>query len=182
MAGHDHHKTQQRGRTDGKFTAPPLELAARRAEAARLRGQGETYRAIADQLGIDVHTAFDDVKAAVAAVVREPAEQVVTLELRRLDEELMKLDALEEAVRKVLETEHFTISHGKVIYVGDSAEPLLDDGPVLQAVDRLMRIEEQRRRNGESRRRLLGLDAPAKTQVSGGVQYEIVGIDMSKLT
>lgn len=181
MAGHDHHKTQQRVTGTGKFTGPPLEIAARRAEAARLRGAGRSYRAIADELGIDVHTAFDDVKAAVKAIVQAPAEDVVNLELRRLDEELIRLDAIEEAVRQVLETKHFTISHGKVIYIGDDTSPLLDDGPVLQAVDRLMRIEEQRRRNGESRRRLLGLDAPAKTQVSGGVQYEIVGIDMDKL-
>lgn len=181
MAGHDGHKQQQRGRTTGKFTSPPLDVAARRAAAARLKGEGKSYRAIAAELGIDVHTAFDDVKAAVRSIVQPPAEEVVRVELARLDDELLALDRLEESVRAVLEREHVTVSHGKVITLEGQTEPLRDDGPVLQAVDRLMRIEEQRRRNGESRRKLLGLDAPAKTQVSGGVSYEIVGIDMDKL-
>jgi hypothetical protein len=49
-----------------------------------------------------------------------------------------------------------------------------DDGPVLSAIDRIVRISE-------SRRKLLGLDQPAKTQVSGGVTYEVVGINPDDL-
>lgn len=176
MAGHDYHQQQQRGHK-GKFTSAPLDVAERRAAAARLRGEGLSYRAIADELGIDVKTAFSDVKAAVQSVVEAPAKEVVRVELARLDDELLALDRLEEDVRKVLDREHVTVSHGKVITLEGDTEPLHDDGPVLQAVDRLMRIEEQRRRNGESRRKLLGLDAPAKSQITGGVTYEIVGID-----
>jgi len=175
MAGHDHHKTQQRVPSTGKFTGPPLEIAARRAEAARLRGEGWAYRDIAKELDIDVHTAHDDVKAAVKAIVREPAEDVMALELQRLDAELVRLNGLEESVRAVLEAKHYTISHGKIIHLGD--EPLLDDAPVLQAVDRLTRIEEQRRRNGESRRKLLGLDAPSRVSVDA----EQIGQEISNL-
>jgi hypothetical protein len=179
MAGHDYHKSQERVPSTGKFTTPPLELASRRAEAARLRGEGWTYRAIATQLGIDVHTAHDDVKEAVKAIVQEPAQTVLQLELDRLDAELRGLNELEETVRTVLETQHFTVSHGKVIYVG--TEPLLDDGPVLQAVDRLMRIEEQRRRNGESRRKLLGMDAPSRVSVEADQIGQEIGRILDQL-
>jgi hypothetical protein len=50
----------------------------------------------------------------------------------------------------------------------------MDDGPVLSAIDRLVRISE-------SRRKLLGLDQPAKMNVSGGLTYEVVGIDPEAL-
>lgn len=163
---------------NGAFIAT-IETAERQAKAAQLRSRGYSYRKIAETLGCDVRIAHDDVKNALRAIVEEPAQDVLRLELERLDGELERLNGLEESVRTVLEARHWTVSNGKIIYLGD--EPLMDDAPVLQAVDRLIRIEESRRRNGESRRKLLGLDAPTKTQVSGGVTYEIVGIDMDKL-
>ncbi|WP_093803877.1 hypothetical protein [Streptomyces sp. Wb2n-11] len=42
-----------------------------------------------------------------------------------------------------------------------------DDAPVLQAIDRLVKIDDARRRNGERRAKLNGLDMPVKTEVSG---------------
>lgn len=180
MAGQDtgeNHKSQPRG-GNGEFLAT-VETAERQAKAAELRSRGWTYRKIAEELNINVHQAHDDVKAAMRAIVEKPAKDVLAMELARLDSELERLNALEESVQRVLERKHFTISHGKIIYLGE--DPLEDDAPILQAVDRLVRIEESRRKNGESRRRLLGLDAPVKAQVTGGVTYEIVGIDLDKL-
>ncbi|MEU9792893.1 helix-turn-helix domain-containing protein [Streptomyces sparsogenes] len=155
--------SQPRG-PNGKWIYTP-EGAERDAEAARLRARGLSYRAIAAELGVDLHTAHNAVKRALAAIVQEPAEDVRRMELERLD-------ALYEAAMGVLEREHVTVSQGKIIYQGD--EPLLDDGPVLQAIDRLLRIQERRAK-------LLGLDAATKTQVSGGVRYELVGIDPEQL-
>src|SRR5690606_41267190 len=48
-------------------------------------------------------------------------------------------------------------------------EDVLDDGPILQAVDRLIKI-------GESRRKLLGSDAATKMDVSGTVTSRIIGV------
>ncbi|MFF4479461.1 hypothetical protein ACFY1A_20915 [Streptomyces sp. NPDC001520] len=149
---------------DGRWIRTP-ETAARDAEAARLRARGMTYRAIAAELEMDVHSVHDAVKRALKEIVQEPAEDVRRMELERLD-------VLYEAAARVLEREHVTVSQGKIIYQGP--DPLLDDGPVLQAIDRLLRIQERRSK-------LLGLDAATKTQVSGGVKYEIVGVDMDKL-
>lgn len=157
-----------------------LTAAQKDAAAADLRSKGWTYQRIAEELEFaDRGEAHHAVGRVLKATLKEPGEAVRTLELERLDAELERLNGLEAAVHTVLAREHITVSNGKVIYVGD--EPLLDDAPVLQAVDRLLKIEESRRRNGESRRKLLGLDEPAKTQVTGTVQYEIVGVDMSTL-
>jgi hypothetical protein len=150
--------------TNGKWTRT-VEGIERDAAAARLRSEGKSYRQIAAELGCDLHTAHDAVQRAIAAVVAEPAAAAIHFELDRLDR-------LHRAAMEVLERHHVTVSNGKVIVV--DGEPLLDDGPVLAAIDRLVRISE-------SRRKLLGLDQPAKMNVSGGLTYEVVGVDTEAL-
>jgi len=119
-------------------------------EAARLRSRAMSYQAIADELGVAIGTAHAMVKRALASIPREAAETLVGVESA-------KLDNAERAVLAVLEARHFTVSNGKLIYIGD--EPLYDDGPVLNAVDRLVKISE-------SRRKLFGADAPARSEVT----------------
>lgn len=132
----------------GKFirTTDQAELDA---EAARLRSRSMGYREIGEQLGVTTSAAHRMVERALAAIPTEHAEAVRANELR-------KLDALERAALTVLEARHVTVSNGKLIYDGD--EPLLDDAPVLNAIDRLLRVSE-------SRRKLLGLDAPNRVEV-----------------
>jgi hypothetical protein len=105
------------------------------------------------------------VQRALSEIVAEPAAAAVAFELERLDH-------LYQAALAVLEAQHITVSNGRVIEL--DGVPLPDDGPVLQAIDRLVRISE-------SRRKLLGLDQPVKAQVSGGLTYEVVGVDMEQL-
>jgi hypothetical protein len=68
-----------------------IERERRRAQALELREQGFSYRAIATELGVSLDTAHTDVKAAIAAITKEPAETVLALELARLDEYERKL-------------------------------------------------------------------------------------------
>ena len=75
--------------------APSPELVERRAEALRLRKQGYGYERIAGELGVDLRTAWDDVQKSLASIIREPAEDVLRLELERLD--LMLEKALDKA-------------------------------------------------------------------------------------
>lgn len=108
--------------------------------------------------------------------------------------ELEKLDQLEAAAWKVLRARHFVVNQGVIVYVGVSAEegqrrgwhsvdalrqelivnkdgsfkePLEDDKPVLEAIDRLIKIQDQRAK-------LTGIYAPVKKQVevSGGVNID----------
>lgn len=144
-----------------------LDTIERDAEAARLRGLGYTYPMIAEMLGYPSRAAArEGVEKILKEAVTEPAAELLTIELQRLDAELVRLDDYEQAARKVLERSHLTVSHGKVISTTNPdtqlEEPLLDDGPVLQAIDRLVRIEDARRRNAERRAKLLGLDAPTR--------------------
>jgi hypothetical protein len=52
-------------------------IAARRAQAFRLRVTGKSYRTIADHLGVSVHTAWDDVAAEL--------NELRDLEIQRCD-------------------------------------------------------------------------------------------------
>lgn len=150
----------------GRYLRNP-ETANRDAQAARLRSQGHTYQQIADQLGFnhrrEAQTAVD---RAIADVIREPAESVLHFELERLDSQLLRLAELEEAARKVLGTRHITVNNGHVIYQPGTEEPIEDDGPVLQAIDRLVKIEDARNRNAERRAKLTGVDAALKVDAT----------------
>lgn len=130
------------------------DTAQRDAEAVRLRVEGHTYQHIADQLGYnDRSDARKAVEGALTASIREHAD-----ELRQM--ELIRLDSLWLEAMKVLHAAHVTVSNGKVVTVEKDGEkvPVPDDAPVLQAIDRLLKIMERRSK-------LLGLDAPAKVEV-----------------
>lgn len=156
------HKGQPRsGR--GRFVKS-LETAKRDAEAAQLRASGKTYDQIADALGFsDRSLARRAVERALAATVREPAD-----ELRQL--ELIRLDALWVEAVKVMTTEHITVNNGRVIVV--DGVPLKDDGPTLSAIDRLLKIMERRAK-------LIGLDSPAKVEV---MTIDALDREIEKLT
>lgn len=147
---HAHGKRARRARDGRGRYVRQADTAARDAEAVRLRADGHTYQTIADQLGYtDRSDARKAIERMIAFTVREPADEVRQMELIRLDSLWM------QAVR-VLHAHHVTVSNGKVVTV--NGEPVPDDAPVLQAIDRLLKIMERRSK-------LLGLDAPAKVEV-----------------
>ncbi|MFE1949912.1 hypothetical protein ACFW9D_05520 [Streptomyces sp. NPDC059524] len=148
------------------------ETRLRRTELLRLRRQGVRYddeRILA--LGYaspnaarrDLHRALEAHRDAEAAEVSIYRQQ----ENERLDDELARLAKLEKAVHAVLDSHHIMVNNGRVILHPDTNQPMDDDAPVLQAVDRLVKIEDARRRNGERRAKLNGLDMPVRTEVSG---------------
>lgn len=149
-----------------------LENAQRDAQAAELYSQGHTYQEIATQLEITKWAAIRAVQRAVRAVVQGPGEEVLKLHIDRLE-------YLYSAALDILETDHVVVSHGKVITMPDpetgEEKPLIDSGPKLAAI-------REARASLESFRRLTGLDQPSKVNLSGGVKYEVVGIDPEDLT
>lgn len=118
-------------------------------------------------------SARDLLREELARRVDPKIDAYRALHLERLEAELLRLDELEVRARQVLDRHHITVNNGRVITIND--EPLLDDGPVLQAIDRLVKIEDARRRNNESQRKLLGLDAPTKVdaQVTETTQQDM---------
>jgi hypothetical protein len=135
---------------NGRYDRDP-DTARRDAEACRLRAQNLTYREIAAELGVDVHTAYDAVQRGLRDTLQEPADDVRRLELERLDE-------LAQKAREVMNGTHYVIAQGSVVRLTRRGSPLEDDGPVLQAIDRLLRIQERRAR-------LLGLDSPQRVSI-----------------
>lgn len=154
-------KGQPRGQ-HGKFDKQPGS-AARDAEAANLRARGKTYRAIGEHLGITTSAAHEAVKRAYLAVVQESAEEALKIELERLD-------LLQEKAMVLLGQEYVKFAGS-----GESMVELVDVAPNLTAIETLRKISE-------SRRKLLGLDQPAKVALSGGVAYTLNGVDLEDVT
>ena len=165
----------------GQYTRA-LETAERDAEAARMRGLGYSYLRIGAELGMTKQSAHEAVQRVLRETVQEAGDELRAILLQRLDDELTTLADLETTVRELLEKQHVTVSQGQVVINKATNEPVEDDAFVLNVVARLQQIAEQRRRCDESRRKLLGTDQPPKLEVSGGIKYEIVGIDPADLT
>lgn len=144
------HPNRHRVRDGHNRFTRTLDAAEKRAEAARLRSKGWDYRRIAEELGYSNRgSAYNAVQTVLAETVQEAGD-----ELRQMERE--RLDRLSEAAWTVLERQHVVVSNGRVVSL--DGEPIPDDAPVLQAIDRLLRISE-------SRRKLEGLDAPSRVSV-----------------
>jgi hypothetical protein len=128
-------------------SAPRVDAAQRDAQALELRADGASYRQIANRLGISVSTAWACVERGLDRTRREPADRLRELELERLDR-------LQVEATKILAGRHVVIQAGKVV-VDKHGDPYADHGPTLTAIRTLVQVQE-------SRRKLLGLDAPAK--------------------
>jgi hypothetical protein len=151
-------------RARGRRTARRADTAEKVTRCIAFRNQGMPWDEIARQVGYaDGGTAC---KAVSRALAQRLVDQGVAADQLR-EQELAHLDELREATWAVMEATHLTVSHGRVVR-DDSGEAILDDGPVLNAVDRLLRISERRAR-------LLGIDAPAV--VTGTmVNYTVDGV------
>lgn len=126
--------------------------------AERWVQDGWTHRQIAVGLDVALSTAHDSITRGLTGS-RQLTEES-TARSRAIHR--ARLDHLRDAALAVMERDHLTVSHGKVIKILDENGeeiPLLDDAPVLNAIDRLLRILE-------SERKLDGADAPAKTEAT----------------
>lgn len=137
--------------------APPRYTNAHFAEEQRrcweLRLRGMSLRQIAAVTGLSKSTVENRLRGEFEEYRQDSAamrEQYIAMELERLD-------AAQQVVIGILEANHLLVADGRVVRV-DGA-PLPDAGPVLAAIREFRQISE-------SRRKLLGLDAPAKATVT----------------
>ena len=124
--------------------------AIRDAEALALRARGWTHQRIANEMGYANRSGAQKAcERAIAGEARESNEAAKTLLL-------IDLNAAKQAVWAVLEANHLVISEGRVVKLDGAAIP--DDDPVLRAVDRLVKIDQELAK-------IWGAYAPAKHEV-----------------
>lgn len=150
--------------------ADRAERAERAAVVFDLRRQGLTFRQI-DVLSqtpngptqghrISTTTAKELVWEEAARRIDPRVDAWRAIEAERLETSLQRLDDLAEKAWDILNTDHVTVSQGRTF------EGIFDPGPSLQAIDRLVKIEEQRRKISESLRKLFGVDAPQQIEAT----------------
>lgn len=141
--------------------------AERRAKLIKRRLDGALFEDIWEELGYSsISSASKDFSRALEIRIAEQRSSIEIhreTEVLRLDAELDRLTTLYAKVEKLLDKEHITVSNGRVVLLHD--EPIEDIDPILRIVDRLIRIDESRRKVGERRAKLLGLDAPQRMEV-----------------
>ena len=73
--------------SNGRKTSPETaEAKVRAAKALELRMEGKTFEAIAVEAGYNSkQAAYDAVKRALDSITREPAQELIKLDLERLD-------------------------------------------------------------------------------------------------
>lgn len=154
--------------------AAKAQRAERKAKAWELRSMGLREQDIADQIGVAQSTVSTYVTEAFAELKERglaSAEEWRALELEKLDRQQRHLE-------RIMARNHVAYANnGKIIMdVDEKGNPykLIDDGPVMQAIEGL-------RKNSESRRKLLGLDQPTKIEQSGSLEVT-TGYDLSKIT
>jgi hypothetical protein len=164
-----HPNNRPHNNNNGRFQ-PSHTSAEKAARAARIKAENPqmTYRELAAAAGYnDPGTAWRAVQRCREAVIREAGAELIASEAQQLDD-------LFVAAMEILERDHVVVSHGHIVK-DDRDQPILDDGPKLAALREMRQIRE-------SYRRLFGVDQPAKVEHSGGVKYEVVGVDPADLT
>lgn len=134
--------------------AQQAKTAERRTRAIALKVAGVPYDTIAQQLGYASRgAACTDIDRALKQRRRDldvRSGSAVALEIERLE-------TMERTAWAVLRRTHVVVSHGRVI-LDANQQPMTDDAPTLNAIDRLLKIQERRAK-------LLGLDAPTRVEV-----------------
>lgn len=139
------------------------ETAEKIAEAMRLqRDFGYSKEKVAEVMGISNVYAGRLIKKGISFIFKGDTQEAVGMHLARLANQ-------RQIVLQVLHSQHLLVNAGEVVtdYIrgadGQPIEieghrvrvPINDKGPVLAAIDRLLKIDE-------SERKLLGLDKPTK--------------------
>ena len=132
-------------------------MAALRLQAVAMKRSGMTYQQIADSIpsynGARA-TAYKQIKRALSEtreLLAESVEQLILMEDERDDDMRRRLYA-------IIARPHYVVQGGALV-MGQDGRPLLDDMPILQAIDRLGALSKR-----FSARH--GLDAPERIEIA----------------
>lgn len=132
-------------------------IAQRRARAVAMKRSGMNYTQIADAMEEyhgDRSFAYRDVQRALRdarAQLAESVEQLIQMEDERDDD-------IRRRIYAIIAARHYVVQGGKIVK-DDDGIPLVDHGPVLQAIDRLDRL-------GARFARRHGLDQPERIEIA----------------
>jgi hypothetical protein len=100
--------------------------------------RGLSYRQIGAELGVSHQAAFDAVRRAAKDNTVDPLEAAAARQVF-----LDRFQDYRRNAQRVLSTRHYVASaqSGKLAY-GPDGQPLIDDDPVLRALDRLLKIDD----------------------------------------
>jgi hypothetical protein len=129
------------------------ETMERDARAADLFRRGLSYRQIGAELGVSGHSAFEAVRRAAMDAARDSLANAEALTLM-----LERQQDYRRLVWRVATAKHYHVTQTGAMAKGPDGQPLIDDGPVLQAVDRLEKIDDMEAK-------LRGLYAAARSRV-----------------
>jgi transposase-like protein len=141
----------------------------RDANAADLFRQGKSYRQIAAEMGWNSpNAAFEAVRRAAQEAGRGSlaAKEALRIMLERHQD-------YRRAVYEVLTAKHYVTTQAGHVVEGPDGLPLHDDAPVLNAVDRLVKIDQEEAK-------LLGLYAPTKSRVEV-ITEDVVDAELKRL-
>ena len=127
----------------------------RDSEALDLKRSGLNYRQIAESLDCSPSTAYEAVQRALASTRQEPADALRRLEAERLDRMTV---ILEEIITRRMIAADVLSNLPQADDDGGKASEASDE-LLLKTVDRYLRIQERRAK-------LLGLDAPARHEIT----------------
>jgi hypothetical protein len=150
----------------GRYVRTPEKAAEDAAIAEHWTQGAHSYTETAKHFGISKWAAMSAVRRAVREVVQEAGEQALRVHLDRMEYLFAK-------ATEVIEADHVVVSHGRIVY-GEDGEPLRDHAPVISAIN-------SARQCLESVQTLTGMKKPTKIEHSGGVKYELVGVDPQDL-
>jgi len=139
------------------------------AQAADLFRRGLTYRQISSQLGWrSPNAAFQAVRRAAKDAATDSLAAAEALQMM-----LARQQDYRRLVWRVAMAKHYVTTQAGLVALGPDGQPLLDDAPVLNAVDRLVKIDAEEAK-------LLGLYAPAKSRVEV-ITEDAVDAELAKL-
>lgn len=166
-------KTPENAISVRKPNRASIEAQDKVTRALELRRDYWTWERIAQECG------YTSKEVAYVAAKQEMARRQETLN-ETIDDyrerEVTRLEMAGAEVLRVMRNKHLVVSNGKVVFHGPEGQEteLIDDGPVLAAVDRLVKVSE-------SLRKLLGADAATKTEAQVNVNYTVEGIIETEL-
>lgn len=137
----------------GAGTMQSPESLDRDRHAMSLRSQGWTWQAISDHLG---YGGGGNASVAVERYIKRhiPTETVESVRQQMLD----RLDRVTSKALGVLEATHLAYHQGEPL-MGPDGKPVVDNKPTLDAIATVLRVDERRAK-------LLGVDAPERTEVT----------------